>query len=269
MNLKSATIVLRHRTALEVLDLSLLFVRAASPKNFAALAGIVLTPALLALISLKVLVEEEWWLVWTAALLSVRFLELPFTLLTSKLVLSREVSLREILRDSRCRLPGLTVTLALYFVLLLASGILILAPLFVAAHYFFLSEVHLLERAPPQKALGRARRFIRGRSETGIEGVLLKIGISLTFVMIFEICGQALLQHVLAVNVPMDSLWEEGGSWFAVTGLLASIPYCAGYRVLAYINERTRTDGWDVQVAFLQLTGKTTTHSREPHAQVA
>ena len=39
----------------------------------------------------------------------------------------------------------------------------------------------------------------------------------------------------------------------AIAGLFASLPLVATLRFLAYIDIRTRREGWDIQVRFLEL----------------
>lgn len=272
MNLGEATVVLRKRSSLEVLDLSLRFVRALQPKKFLLLSLFVLGPSGIGLVLLKQLLHLPWWTVWMAALLGARLLEVPFTLLASDLLFSRRVSLAQVLRNTLKRLPGFCLTFLLYTLVLALSFLLVLGPLFVSAHHFFLGEVSLLEMAGPRRALARSKQLISGRSGVGLEGVFLRLTIMAAFVVMCEILGEALLVHGLSLELPHDTLFEDGGSWFAVAGFLASLPYAACFRFLSYINERTRIDGWDVQVAFLRLASeenKSVRRTREPHAKVA
>ena len=58
---------------------------------------------------------------------------------------------------------------------------------------------------------------------------------------------------MLQLGQPFGSLWPNGGSLYAIFGLFASIPLCATTRFLAYIDARTRRDGWDIQVRFMAI----------------
>jgi hypothetical protein len=82
---------------------------------------------------------------------------------------------------------------------------------------------------------------------------MLRSSLLVSFVVLAETLGQALFEYGLALNAETQNLWTDGGSAFALLGLFLFIPYGAAHRFLCYINERTRQDGWDVQVAFLGL----------------
>lgn len=252
MNLGEASIVLRHRPALEVIDLTLRFVRSVAPKSFLKLSALVLLPAWLAFSSLRYF-EVDWFEIWVGAIVLLRILELPFTVLCGHLLFEPEVPIRTVLREAASALFRTLVGLFLYAVLFTFSLIVIIGPLFVGANYFFLPEVIILERSSPFRAFKRSHQFLGGRSGTGVEGLLMRSGMLFCFVVLMETVGQAVLVHALSVHMPVESLWEDGGSPFALLGVFGFAPYGAAHRFLSYINERTRQDGWDIQVAFLRL----------------
>lgn len=267
MNLGEATIVLRHRPALEVVDLTLRFVRSAAPKHFLKLSVLFLLPAWALMVGLRHL-EVEWFFVWLSALALARILELPFTVLCGHLLFEPEVPLRRVLRDSQRALFRMLIGQFFYAAVLTLSVLLIVGPLFVSANYFFLPEVTVLEKTGPFKAFRRSHQFLGGRSGTGVEGVLLRLGLLFSFIILTETLGQATLVHALAIHTPVESLWDDGGSPLALLGLFAAVPYAAAYRFLAYTNERTRQDGWDIQVAFLRLAARSKEQpvQKRPHA---
>lgn len=267
MNLGQASIVLRHRKALEVVDLTLRFVRGIAPKHFLKLSALFLLPAWLATVGARHM-EVEWFEVWLIALMSARVLELPFTVLCGHLLFEPDVSLRQILKESWSALGRTVVGLFFYGVILTASLVLIVGPLFVGANYFFLPEVIVLERSGPFRAFKRSHQFLAGRSGTGVEGLMLRTGMLFSFVVLAETLGQAILVHVLAIHTPVEDLWQDGGSPLALLGLFAFVPYAAAHRFLAYTNERTRQDGWDIQVAFLRLAANANPRraGERPHA---
>lgn len=267
MNLGEASIVLRHRPGLEVIDLALCFVRSVAPQQFLKLSAICLLPAFGALLAL-VWYEVPWTGLWPLALALAKLVELPFTVLCGRLLFEPRAPLGEILIESFRALGRVLFAYTIYGVLLLASLLLIVGPLFVGANYFFLPEVLALEKSGPFRAFKRSHQFLGGRSGTGVEGLMLRWGLLLSFVFLAEILGQAILEYVLVVHIPIESLWEDGGSPLALLGLFASVPYTAAHRFLAYTNERTRQDGWDIQVVFLRLAAKThpATSERRNHA---
>ncbi len=255
MNLGEASIVLRHRPGLEVVDLTLRFVRSVAPKLFVKMGAVVLLPVYGSLILLRHL-EVEWGAIWLLALSVSRLVELPFTVLCGRLLFEPNVRLLPILKESARGIFRTLVASALYAALMLASLILIIGPLFVGANYFFLPEVLALEKAGPFRAFKRSHQFLGGRSGTGVEGLMLHFGMLCSFILLAETLGQATVRYVLAIHTPMESLWNDGGSPLALLGLFLFIPYGAAHRFLSYTNERTRQDGWDIQVAFLRLASE-------------
>lgn len=255
MNLGGASIVLRHRPGLEVVDLALRFVRSVAPTSFLKLSALILLPAFLLSLALRA-ANLPWSAVWFFALALSKIVELPFTILCGRLLFEPAAPLRQVLLESARALGRSLVAYAFYTLLLAASLLLIVGPLFVGASYFFLPEVLSLEKSGPLRAFKRSQQFLGGLRGTGVEGLMLSLGLLLSFVFFAEILGQATLEYVFVVHLPIESLWEDGGSPFALMGLFAAVPYVAAHRFLAYTNERTRQDGWDIQVAFLRLTEK-------------
>jgi hypothetical protein len=46
---------------------------------------------------------------------------------------------------------------------------------------------------------------------------------------------------------------DDGGSYLAIAGYFISVPWAAAGRFLVYVDDRTRQDGWDVQVRLMAL----------------
>jgi len=261
VNLGEASIVLRHRPALEVVDLTLRFVRSVAPKQVLFLCGIVLLPLWIGLVALRA-VEIPWALLWCAGVVAVRIAEIPFTVLYGHLLFERDVTLKVVFLQSVRVLGRVLVGFAIYAVLMVLSVVLIFGPLFIGANYFFLPEVLILEKAGPFRAFKRSHQFLAGRSGTGMEGLMFRTGLMLAFIVLAETLGQSLVRDVLAVHVELEDLWGSGGSPLALFGLLVFVPYGAAHRFLAYTNERTRQDGWDIQIAFLNLASRGEHRSR-------
>lgn len=266
MNLGQATVVLRHRSALEVVDLTLRFVRAIGPVAFVKLGALVLWPAWILILVLRYGLEMNWLGIWLLTLSLLALLELPFAILAGQLLFDPAPSLRGIFRSSVQVLPAFLAAQLVYVSLWLASLLLIIGPLFVSGAYCFLTEAVVLERAGPIASLKRARKFLAGRSGTGLETALLRAALLIAFVTVSELLGQAILSFVLDVQVPIDTLWQDGGSPFALAGALLWLPYGTAFRFLSYANERTRQDGWDIQVAFLNLRARDESRSQGEEA---
>jgi hypothetical protein len=77
--------------------------------------------------------------------------------------------------------------------------------------------------------------------------------VMLSAVVTGEALGHGVVEFVLQLGKPFGSLWPDGGSLYAIFGLLACVPLCATTRFLAYIDARTRRDGWDIQVRFMAI----------------
>jgi hypothetical protein len=75
----------------------------------------------------------------------------------------------------------------------------------------------------------------------------------LAFVAAADVLGQSLVEFVLQLGRPMGALFQEGGSTYALAGFFLSIPYVSSTRFLAYVDSRTRREGWDIQVRFAAL----------------
>jgi hypothetical protein len=230
--------------------------------KFLILAAIFLLPAWLGLLAARYL-EAPWLVLWPLAFVMARALEIPFTVLCGRLLFEPEVRIGDVLVQSLKALPRTLWGLSLYAVLFVASLLLIVGPLFVGANYFFLPEVLILEKAGPIRAFRRSHQFLGGRSGTGVEGFLIRSGMLVAFVFLAEVMGQAILVHLFSIHTGGESLWEDGCSALALLGVFLFVPYGAAHRFLAYTNERTRQDGWDIQVAFLRLAESSP--AREEH----
>ena len=58
---------------------------------------------------------------------------------------------------------------------------------------------------------------------------------------------------------PVGSLFDNGGSTYALLGYFLSVPYVASARFLGYVDSRTRREGWDIQVRFAALLQRAAT----------
>jgi len=254
MNVGGAAIVLRERTLLDVLDLSVLFCQRAL-RPYLMLTGLLLAPTWVLLVLMRYAFDFEWTWVWLSALGVQTLLELPFLTLAGRLLFEPKVSARAALAGALRRLPAYFFTQLLVMLIFAASVVTFIGPWIVATMYCFVPEILVLEGASGVGAMRRAQRFLNGRSGTGLATVLLRGALMATLVVFGEQLGQATLSVLLDVHMDVEELWEDGGSPFALAGLLASVPLAATFRFLSYVSERTVQDGWDVQVALLSLAG--------------
>jgi hypothetical protein len=120
--------------------------------------------------------------------------------------------------------------------------------------FAFVHEAVLLEQAPSAiEAMRRSSRFSQHHRGHTAELLACLVATMAVSIVACESLGQGVVEFGLQLGTPLGDLTEEGGSLFAIAGLLASVPLTATIRFLAYIDARTRRDAWDVQVRFMAI----------------
>lgn len=258
MNLDRAAIVLRPRTVAEVVDLAFRLTFSLAAPVYLKLSVWVLTPVVAGTLALKYALKWDWWAVWIVAILAANLMQGVFTVAAGRLLFSEEVRVIEVLRGYFKRFGSY------FFTLLVTRALLVLAGLmsfFVALPFawppmVFVHEAVLLEGADPFSALGRASKFVAGRTWSAFGLLMILLCGQIGAVLIAEILAQSILDDVLQLGTPAGSLFKDSISPFAVIGLFASVPFVSTARFLQYIDTRTRADGWDIQVRFLAIASK-------------
>ena len=251
--------VLRPRRLNEVLDLALRFSSQAARGLNLRLAAWVLLPCWLVCLGLRYGLELHWAWVWIAAWALSVTAQGVFTVAAGRLVFAPSLSVREVRRHFVGRLPAYLGMLALTGLAFWASGVFLVVPIFVWIRTAYAYEAVLLEQAGPGQAFKRAGRFIRNRGgETFMLVSALLVAQALTTVGVEMMLNQGVVDWVLQLGAPFGTLFDDGGSPFALLGYFLSVPFVATARFLAYIDQRTRQDGWDVQLAFLRIKSEAT-----------
>jgi hypothetical protein len=253
MNVWEARVVVRERKLTEIIDLALRFCLVLGGSLYLKLSLWLLLPAyaLCFWILRSGLPDAP---IWGCALsiLLMPLLQLPFTVAAGRLMFSADVSLGEVLRPSMRLLFRLCV-IRLWSSLMLVGGSLVVIGIPIAlARGTYLGEVIVLEGAGPFAAFRRSGRLTAGRVIQTCAVSLSLLATSLAFIVVAEISARALG----AEGLPIDGLSEVWGAISpeaAVAGLFLSLPLVASLRFLAYIDNRTRREGWDIQVRFLEL----------------
>jgi hypothetical protein len=251
VNVLSTRVALRERTLAEVFDLAFRFVVVRGGRAYLKLWLLSCAPALVACILLR-RAELDWAAVWALAIVGFVIAQVPFTLSASRLLLDDQLVLGSVVRSWLPRIPGqlLMHTLSLA---MLAVGALVVIPVpFVAARFLYLPEITLLEGSGLIRAYERGTRLCKNRMAHAVETSFLLLSIWAAFVLGAEVTGQAVQVDLLSFPAPADSL-TGGGSWFALFGFFAAVPFIATARFLAYIDGRTRREAWDVQLRFTDL----------------
>lgn len=257
MNLGAAAVVLRPRTLAEILDLACRLVGSIALGLFLRLSAIVLLPCLAVCLALRHALGWPWPAVWAAAAILGVAAQGVFTAAVGRLLFSEELTAGQALRVFGRRAGSYLLMLFLRWLLLVAAATVAVLPIFVAWPVtLFAHEASLLEGAGPTDAIRRAGRFVSNRVGS-VFGVLLALLFTqAAFVIAAELLGQGLVDQVLQLGKPFGSLFDKGGSAYALAGFLLSIPYVATARFLHYIDARTRSDGWDIQLRFMAIAAR-------------
>jgi hypothetical protein len=245
-----ARLALRERSILDVLDLSVRFVSAHKAIYLRTMAPVLVAAFLSSWAFAR---AAGWAWGWLGAVLLSLPSQAPFTALASRLVFDDRVRARDALTSSLRAMPRLAIARLIQIVALSAAlAFFVLPSLWVGGATLFLGEVVLLEQSTVGRSFGRAQRIAATDVGSAIVGVALVLLVPLAAALLTDITGRAVLEDLLEVRAPA-SLWGEGGSWLALLGFWAAVPFAATVRFLTYVNFRTRSEGWDIQTRFAAL----------------
>lgn len=251
MNVGSANVVLRPRSARESFDLAFLFLIRIGGLPYLWLAVSLLLPALLVCVSLALWLDWRELSVWLLAVPLGVWLQGLFTLATGQLMFSARLEPRAVLRSFVRRLPAYSLGLlaSRAFLLLLAST-LVLGP-WAWSRVLFVPEMLLLEGLPVGAAIQRSSRL--GKTRGGLELGLWMAGAIGYCVLAGMVLGQSVVHYTLRVPAAADSEQVTLASAYGLIGWFASVPLLSTLRFFRYVDGRTRGDGWDAQVKLQRL----------------
>jgi hypothetical protein len=251
MNVWEARVVVRERSLAEIVDLAVRFSLVLGGGLYLRLGVCLLAPSyLLCWLLLHWHVSPVW--VGTLGIALFSLLQLPFTIAAGRLMFSAEVSLGQVLGSSLRLLYRSILARCLALLLFAGGAAIVIAVPFVIARALFMSEVVLLEGAGALAAYRRATRISAGRVPESFAVWLALLSTSAACVAVCQIFASALAAEGLPIEA-LPSVWA-GLNWQAgLAGLFLSVPLVASLRFLAYIDNRTRREGWDIQVRFLEL----------------
>ena len=241
----------------EILDLTCRVTFQIAAGTYARLALWTLLPAFVTLLALRYLLHLGWWTIWLVALPLATVLEGPFTVAASRLMFSERLSARATLRIFAGRLVSYV------FALLIKAFVLTLAilPLFIAVpivwpNLTFVAEATLLEHARATEAWGRSKRLVLGRTGDALIALVSWLMVRVAFVGAAEMLMQGVVTDILQLGRPFGTLFKQGGTPYALLGLFLATPFLATARFLQYVDTRTRSDGWDLQVRFMAIAAE-------------
>ncbi len=263
MNLGASAVVLRPRTLSEILDLACRLSCSLALGLYLRLAAVLLAPCLAVCLALRYALEWKWLWVWSVAVALAAVVQGVFTVAVGRLLFSEALTARQALGLFGRRLGGyLGMLFVSRIVLALAALPMGLGLPFLGPRLLFVHEASLLETAGPAEAVRRAGRFAAGRGGSVLLALLALLVTQAGIVVTAELLGQGLVDDVLQLGKPFGKLFWEGGSPFALAGFLLSVPYVATARFLHYIDSRTRSDGWDIQLRFMAVAARETVERR-------
>lgn len=253
MDLMRARITLRERPLLDVFDLAVRFC-AVHAGVYARLAAAVTLPGF----ALSWGAERlgGWWLAWPVTVAATAFGTAPFVALASRLVFEDGVRAREALAMALRATPKLA---AIRFVQLLGLGASLLMAglpwLWLGTVLVFVVEVVVLEQSPLAATLGRTVRVAQAHlSSAGSTMFILLLGPACA-AMLADVAGREILETILEIKPP-ETMFRAGGSVLALAGWWSVLPVLSTARFFAYLDIRTRTEGWDIQTRFAGIAAR-------------
>lgn len=267
MNLSESAVVLRPRTVAEVFDLSLKVTFRLALAIYARIAAFTLLPVFVLLTALYYFAKVDALTIWTLALVFAIWLDAPFTIAASRLMFRDEPKTKETLSRFARRLWSYTGAL-LYksFLLGLAALPLLIPLLAIGPRAIFVTEASVLEQASATEAYNRSKRLVQARSGDALGAFLAWLVARAAFVVGIEALCQGIVVDVFQLPTPFGRLSDTGFTPYALAGLLLSTPFVATARFLQYVDTRTRTDGWDIQVRFMAILAREAEKKSEARA---
>jgi hypothetical protein len=247
MNPHNCRIVLRARGPFEVLDLAFLLLRRHHKPFLALTAWTVLPPVLILTVSCW-LTRGAWVLMFAPCLLA-PLVHAPATVLAGRLLFSEQATVREALVELGERLlplgmAWLQIAAAVALGVVSCGSILLVSGPAVA----WVTETALLERIGTQRALRRSMRLAAQAPAHAIAASAGWVGMTMWGGVAGEAAGQAVVSFVLQLGTPFGTLLDGFATPFLLAGMLVVQPLYGVWRLLLYVDARTRAEGWDLQV---------------------
>jgi hypothetical protein len=198
----------------------------------------------------------SWTSVWLAVAGYLLLTNGVYTQAAGELLFRRadEIRVLHVLgRFARRLFPYLLARVVHLLVLGACAAVFVPLPIF-ASRLFFVSEAVLLESGSPLGSLARSSRLVLFRSMSCLGLALASLCAPFLFALAADLIGNTVVEMVFQMGRPFGSLFSGGGSAYAVAGALLSAPFVASASFLAYIDMRTRKEGWDIQLRFMALS---------------
>lgn len=248
MNPHLCRIALRPRDPAEVLDLSFRVIRDAW-RPIARMSAILLIAPWLLCCGLCWGFEGHPAIALIPLALS-PLVQAPFTVLVGRLMFAPDYAVRQVLRDVVAKSLALVAAwIAGGFAWCAVALTCGLALPLAEAYIVYLNETTLLERVSLQRALTRSQRLSGAHPAIAIAGVLSWWILTIWGGLVGEFAWQGIIDTVFQLGTPFGALTAGQVTPGLIAGLLLAQPLHAIYRLLLYVDVRTRNEGWDLQVA--------------------
>jgi hypothetical protein len=251
VNLGQTRLAVRERSTSEVVDL-------ACRASFALGGGLYLRLGMFTVLPASALCVAAHfqgvtgWRLWLLAWACFTFIQGPFTIAASRLMFSSSVSVRSVLAQFLGSVLRFTFAKLAGAALLVGGGMLVVVLPLVLARALYLGEVTLVEGTGVSASYRRCIRLSAKRTGSALASWSATAGIAVGFVVSAHVLIGAVGQDLLGFGA-VSELWAEGPTPLSCLGLLCAAPLVATARFLAYIDNRTRHEAWDVQVDFMRL----------------
>lgn len=247
MDLSRSRLVLRDRGPLESLDAALVLAR--------ALGRAWLGTAVLAMLPWTVLLgawvawrpESPW--PWVVAFVVGPLVQAPMLRLGEVALFGEVGPVWRVVASAIARVDVLAVLLGRGLVWgVTAVMCLGLPTAVIVPASWWLPETHALERRGLSAALRRSGHLASQSLGHVVIGATMTVVVPLLGVLAAETTMAAVVGTVLQLGAPFGSLFDGQGTPWAMAGLLGSWVLIAWARLVMYLDARTRTEGWDLQL---------------------
>ena len=246
MNVHQCRVALRPRGPLEVFDLALTLLRV-HPGRFLRLSAALVLPFVVlgALLSYPM---DRGALTLAGLVVIHPFIHAPITVLAGRLLFAGDVRARDVVREllrNPVRLfaawwwqtAGLVVGLGCA-----GLGFLITSPATI-----YSAEAALLEGSGIARTLGRATRLATHNPGNAVAAMLAWALLTVWGALVGEGLGQSIVGFVFQLGAPFG-MFPAQITPYMVAGSLLVQPLVALFKLLLYVDARTRVEGWDLQV---------------------
>src|SRR4029077_12136090 len=125
------------------------------------------------------------------------------------------------------RLPTYLSAILTARLLILLGSLLVVPGLVAWIRSAYVAEAVLLEQVPARRALSRSAWLSRTGSDDALGTLAALLVMTIGIVFAAERMGLAIVEDVLSIPIHPSSVFTKGGSYFALAGYFASIPWAA------------------------------------------